>query len=170
MSIVFSPDEGIGGLPASVDLECPCPDPDDQYLLEVDNGSVFLVHRTCGKQPRGDYPDLVEMPSIPVTVTVEPYGNCDGSEWHGEYRCDCGVALIATVNDRTVVHDDVPYLIGRDYSDRDGAAWHITESRDRDGRPLVYLLPQGAGEDCPLGQVVEEYGPLNLIPKENPSR
>lgn len=84
------------------DSECRCADPDDQYLLEIDNGAVFLIHKTCGKQPSGDYTDLVEMGPIPVTVTAVPYGSCDGREWHGEYRCDCGIALVATVNRRFV--------------------------------------------------------------------
>lgn len=124
-------DEGY----AAGDDECSCPNPDDQYLLEIDNGAVFLAHRACGKQPRGDYMDLVEMARIPVTIKAHPYGNCDGSEWHGEYRCDCGIALAATVNGLAVVHDDVPYLVGRDYRDRDGAVWHITGDRDRQGGP-----------------------------------
>ncbi|MCL8016915.1 hypothetical protein [Streptomyces sp. AS02] len=83
---------------ALADSECSCSQPDDQYLLEIDNGSVFLIHKACGKQPRGDYTCLVEMPPVQVTVVAEPYGNCDGREWHGEYRCDCGIALVATVN------------------------------------------------------------------------
>ncbi|WP_331731857.1 phiSA1p31-related protein (plasmid) [Streptomyces sp. NBC_01005] len=155
-------DEGY----AAGDDECSCPNPDDQYLLEIDNGAVFLAHRACGKQPRGDYMDLVEMARIPVTIKVEPYGSCDGNEWHGEYRCDCGIALVVTVNGLAVVHDDVPYLVGRDYRDRDGAVWHITSDRDRQGRPLVFLLPQGAGEDCPLEEIVADFGPLELVMPE----
>ncbi|WP_331764781.1 phiSA1p31-related protein [Streptomyces sp. NBC_01238] len=151
---------------AAGDYDCQCPNPDDQYLLEIDNGSVFLVHRACGKQPRGDYLGLVEMGRIPVTIKAEPYGNCDGSEWHGEYRCDCGVALVATVNGLAVVHDNVPYLVGRDYRDRDGAVWRITSDRDRQERPLVFLLPQGAGEDCPLEEIVTDFGPLELVTPE----
>lgn len=80
------------------DFDCSCPDPDDQYLLEIDNGSVSLVHKACGKQPYDDYVDMVELPQIPVTVKALPYGNCDGREWHGEYRCDCGIALVASIN------------------------------------------------------------------------
>ena len=146
------------------DSECPCVEPDDQYLLEIDAGSVSLIHKACGKQPRGDYTDLVEMPQIPVTVKAEPYGNCDGGAWHGEYRCDCGILLFVAVNGRAVLHDDVPYLVGRDYADREGAVWRITDSVDAHGRPLVYLLPEGAGEDCPLGEIVADFGPLTLLP------
>jgi hypothetical protein len=148
------------------DAECPCTKPGDQYLLEIDNGSVFLVHQACGKQPRGDYLDLVEMARLPVTVKAEPYGNCDGGAWHGEYRCDCGIALVATVNDLAVVHDDVPYLVGRDYADREGALWRVTGDRDRHGRPLVYLLPKDAGEAVPLEEIVSDFGPLVLHPKD----
>lgn len=146
------------------DVECSCPNPDDQYLLELDNGAVFLTHRACGKQPAGDYTDLVEMLRIPVTVKAEPYGNCDGSEWHGEYRCDCGIALVATVNHRAVLHDDKPYLVDRDYTDREGGVWHITNQTDEHERPLVYLNPRGAGEDWPIGQIIDDFGPFTLVP------
>jgi hypothetical protein len=150
--------------PAAAAYECPCPNPDDQYLLEIDAGSVSLIHRACGKTPRGDYTDLLEMPQIPVTVKAEPYGNCDGGAWHGEFRCDCGVVLVVTVNGLAAVHDGVPYLVGRDYRDREGNVWHITDARDRHGRPVAYLLPQGAGEDCPLEEIVTDFGPLTLVP------
>jgi hypothetical protein len=144
--------------------ECSCLSPDDQYLLEVDNGSVFLIHQACGKQPAGDYTDLIEMPRMPVTVTAHPYGNCDGSEWHGEYRCDCGIALVATVNGLSVLHDDKPYLLGRDYADSDGDLWHVTDTVDASGRPLVFLLPEGSGADIPLAEAVTDFGPLTLTP------
>lgn len=95
------------------DAQCACLNPDDQYLLEIDNGAVFLVHKACGKQPAGDYTDLVEMRPIPVTLTAEPYGNCDGREWHGDYRCDCGVALVATINLRSVPGGQLPFTRNR---------------------------------------------------------
>jgi hypothetical protein len=153
------------------DLECPCKDPDDQYLLEMDGDSVSLIHKACGKPPRGDYTDLLQMPQIPVTVQAQPYGNCDGSEWHGEHRCDCGVSLFLTVNHRAVLHDDVPYLVGRDYADCEGAAWHITDQVNTQGQPIVYLLPEGAGVDVPLPEIVADFGPFTLITpaKENPT-
>lgn len=149
---------------ALADSECPCLNPDDQYLLAIDAGSVFLTHKACGKQPRGDYTDLVEMLQIPVTVKAEPYGNCDGGAWHGEYRCDCGSVLVATVNGLTVEYEGVPYLIGREYADCDGDLWRITDQRDAQGRPLVFLLPEGAGEDVPLEQIASDFGPLTLAP------
>jgi hypothetical protein len=152
--------------PHPSDSECPCPNPDDQYLMEIDAGSASLIHQACGKQARGDYTDLVEMPQIPVTVKAQPYGNCDGGAWHGEYRCDCGILLFVTVNGRTVVHDDVPYLVDRQYTDREGAVWHITELVDGQDRPLVFLLPEGAGEYVPLGEVVDDFGPLTLRPAD----
>lgn len=81
---------------ALADSECHCAEPDDQYELSVDEGGVHLTHKACGKQPAGDYLELVEMAPIPVTVKAEPYAGCDGSQWHGEYRCDCGVILLVT--------------------------------------------------------------------------
>lgn len=98
---------------ALADSECPCLKPDDQYLLEVDAGSVSLVHKACGKQARGDYLDLVEMAPVPVTVTAVPYGGCDGAEWHGEYRCDCGISLAVTVPPRTVPGGRLPFTRNR---------------------------------------------------------
>ncbi|MFE6126669.1 hypothetical protein ACFQ6Q_00130 [Streptomyces sp. NPDC056437] len=78
--------------PDDAEYGCPCPAPDDQYLLEIDEGSVLLTHKTCGKSPRGDWwQDCLSLMQSPVTLAVVPYGGCDGSEWHGEYRCDCGV-------------------------------------------------------------------------------
>jgi hypothetical protein len=72
------------------DTGCQCPPEDTQFLLEIDEGQAVLVHATCGKQPPaswGDWHDLVTMAPIPVTVGWER--ECDGSEWHGEHRCDC---------------------------------------------------------------------------------
>lgn len=145
------------------DFECQCKDPDDQYLMEIDGGGVDLTHKACGKRPRGDYTDLMEMLQIPVTVQAQPYGNCDGSEWHGEHRCDCGIFLFVTVNHRVVLHDDVPYLVGRDYADREGDVWHITDRLNAAGEPLVYLLPAGAGVDVALPEIVSDFGPLTLV-------
>ncbi|MET7713726.1 phiSA1p31-related protein [Streptomyces sp. NPDC005407] len=146
---------------------CGCAEPDDQYLLEIDEGSVHLTHQACGKPPRGDWwQDTLSLAQVPVTLTVEPYGNCDGTEWHGEHRCDCGVIAAADVTNLAVLHDDVPYLIGRDYTDRDGESWRITDQRDHNGHPLAYLNPKGAGEPVPLAQVVDEYGPLALVPRD----
>ena len=85
--------------------------------------------------------------------------------WHGDFRCDCGIILVATVNGRAVLHDGVPYLVGRDYADCDGDVWHITDRVDEDGHPLVYLLPEGTGADVPLGQIVGDFGPLTLCPE-----
>jgi hypothetical protein len=169
VTILFGPDEGLEWGPSDPDTtantECVCPNPDDQYVLEVDAGSVFLIHKACGKQPAGDYLDLLQVDRIPVTVTAYPYGNCDGSQWHGEHRCDCGVVLVATVNGLSVVHNDVPYLVGRDYADTDGALWRITDTVDRQDRPLVHLLPEGAGEYIPLEEAVDSFGPLALAPQ-----
>lgn len=145
--------------------ECPCPAPDDQYLLEIDEGGVLLTHKACGKTPRGDWwQESLSLMQVPVTLTHEPYGNCDGSRWHGEHQCDCGTIPCIDVNDRAVMHDGLPYLIGRDYTDRDGSVWRITDTRDRAGNPLVFLLPEGAGEDAPLGEVIADFGPLALTP------
>jgi hypothetical protein len=161
----ISDHEPFGQAPAD-DVECPCPEPDDQYLLEIEEGSLFLTHKACGKSPRGDWTDVFHLDQIPVTVQAHPYGNCDGSEWHGELRCDCGINLVATVNDRSVVHDNVPYLIGRAYTDRDGEQWQIGDDRNHAGQPLIRLLPIGSGEPAALAEIVAEEGPLTLAQKE----
>lgn len=147
------------------ECECPCPNPDDQYLLEIDEGSVLLTHKACGKAPLGDWwQDTLSLMQVPVTLTHEPYGNCDGSAWHGERRCDCGTVAVIEITDRAVMHYGQPYLIGRDYTDRDGSVWRITDTRNRAGNQLVFLLPEGAGEDAPLGEVIADFGPLTLTP------
>lgn len=149
------------------DIECSCENPDDQYLLEVDAGSVILVHKACGKQPCGDYLDLVELPPTAVTVTAEPYGNCDGQEWHGEHRCDCGIILAATVNDRAVVYDGRPYLIGRVYKGEDWDLWRVTEDVDAQGQPFIHLVTRegtSEGGPVPIGRVVSFWNRLTLQP------
>ncbi|MFF1574823.1 phiSA1p31-related protein [Leifsonia sp. NPDC058292] len=161
MTDLFAATEGPQDVAAD---ECPCPNPDDQYLMEIDEGGVTLTHKACGKQPRGDYLDLVCLPQTPVTVKAEPYGNCDGREWHGDHRCDCGIYLDVAVNHLAVMHNDQPYLIGRDYADRDGEVWRISDLRDAQDQPLVYLLPEGAGEPGPIAEIDEAYGPLTLQP------
>ncbi|GAA3153712.1 phiSA1p31-related protein [Streptomyces rectiviolaceus] len=161
MPDLFASTEGPVDLAAD---ECSCPTSDGQFLMEIDAGSVLLTHKACGKEPRGDYHDLLNLPQIPVTVTATPYRNCDGSEWHGEYRCDCGIYLYATVSHLAVLHDGQPYLIDRDYADRDGEVWRISDLRDAQGQPLVFLLPEGAGELGPLPEIADDYGPLTLQP------
>ncbi|MEU9703028.1 phiSA1p31-related protein [Streptomyces sp. NPDC047981] len=151
--------------PDATEYGCTCPTPDDQYLLEIDEGSVLLTHKACGKSPRGDWwQDSSSLMQVPVTITSVPYGACDGSEWHGEHRCDCGRVAVVEINDRAVMHSGKPYLIGRDYADREGALWRITDTHDRAGNPLVFLLPEGAGEPALLSEIAEDYGPLTLTP------
>jgi hypothetical protein len=156
--------------PHPSESECPCPNPDGQYLMDIDCGSVSLTHKACGKPPRGDWmTESLTMDPVPVTVKAVPYGNCDGSMWHGEHQCDCGSLAEVTINGLTVEHDGVLYLVGRDYADRDGSVWRITDQRDRDGRPLVFLLPEGAGEDAPLEEIADDFGPLSLhAPNRSP--
>lgn len=137
--------------------ECPCTDPDDQYLMEIDAGTVFLVHKACGKQPRSWLDDAFSLDRIPVTLHWH-----DGRPTHPEDDDNSYGWL--TVNDRCVMHDDVPYLIGRNYTDREGAVWRINDSVEIPDRPMVYLLPEGAGEDCPLAEIVADFGPLTLRP------
>jgi len=84
---------------------CQCPPGDNQYLLEIDEGQVVLVHAACGKQPSyawGDWHDLVSMGPIPVTVNWER--ECDGSPWHGFERCDCDSYVVI---EATRVPEDV---------------------------------------------------------------
>lgn len=76
---------------------CPCAKPDSAYQLEINEGQVSLVHATCGKPPPaswGDWEDLVYMNAIPVRLAWVP--ECDGSMWHGDQRCDCGVSVELT--------------------------------------------------------------------------
>ncbi|MCX4885930.1 phiSA1p31-related protein [Streptomyces sp. NBC_00847] len=146
----FAPDPTVG-------RECPCPDPDDQYLMEIDAGSVFLTHKACGKQPRSWLDDAFSLDRIPVTLHWH-----DGRPTHAED--DDSSYGVLTVNGRTVAYDDVPYLVDRQYADREGAVWHVTELVDGQDRPLVFLLPEGSGEYVPLGEVVDDFGPLTLRP------
>jgi hypothetical protein len=89
--------------PHPSEFECPCPNPDDQYLMDIDGGSVSLTHKACGKPPRGDWMmESLAMDPVPVTVKGVPYGNCDGSQWHGDRRCDCGELADVTINGLTV--------------------------------------------------------------------
>jgi hypothetical protein len=153
------------------DTECSCEKPDDQYLLDIDQGAVSLVHKACGKQMHGDYHDLVEAGPVPVTVKAVPYGGCDGQQWHGEYQCDCGIILATTVNDRAVVHDGRPYLIGRDYKDKDWDLWRITGNVDAQGQPLMHLVARDGtnrGGLVPIGRVASFWNRLILqpLPKE----
>ncbi|MDX3232915.1 hypothetical protein [Streptomyces sp. ME19-01-6] len=69
--------------------ECHCQPGDTQYLLAIEEGQAVLLHAACGKKPSalGEWRDLVDMNPIPVTVEWE--SECDGSEWHGDHRCDC---------------------------------------------------------------------------------
>lgn len=50
------------------DLECRCPNRDDQYLMEVDCGSVYFTHAACGKPPGLWADDALSMQSVPVTL------------------------------------------------------------------------------------------------------
>jgi hypothetical protein len=78
--------------------ECHCQPADDRYLLTIEEGVAVIVHRACGKQPpstRGDWQDLVVMDQ-PLPVTAKWVPECDGSEWHGDHRCDCGATVQLT--------------------------------------------------------------------------
>lgn len=62
------------------DFECRCPDPDDQYLMEVDCGSVDFRHAACGKRPGSWADDAFGMQ--PVAVTLRWHSSRD--RWTGE--------------------------------------------------------------------------------------
>lgn len=75
-----APDLDTGG--------CRCTESDGKCQLEIDAGSVIVTHLACGKQLQGDWwVDALQLDPIPVQVKVESH--CDGSEWHGDHRCDC---------------------------------------------------------------------------------
>lgn len=61
-------DELVGGEPAP-ELGCTCGAPDDQYVLELESGSVFLVHAACGKPAQHWTDDDYSLSPIPVTLT-----------------------------------------------------------------------------------------------------
>lgn len=93
-------DEPADDNPDYDDTGCQCP-PDGKFILEIEEGQAVLVHAACGKQPPatwGDWHDLVSMAPIPVTVGWERECGGNGSEWHGDHRCDCDayVAVEAT--------------------------------------------------------------------------
>ncbi|MEU7338667.1 hypothetical protein [Streptomyces sp. NPDC007074] len=103
--------EPVDDNPDYDDTGCQCPPGDNRYLLEIDEGQPSLVHTACGKQPShtwGDWQVAFSMEPIPVTVTWER--QCDGSEWHGDQRCDDDSWVQATASDRCVhsqaVHND----------------------------------------------------------------
>ncbi|MFB7359620.1 phiSA1p31-related protein [Streptomyces gardneri] len=140
---------------------CTCANPNGQYDLELDSSSVVIVHTACGRPPGEWASDALFMSRVPVTITWTTTIDTE----HGEID----LAGHAVVNDRAVFHDGAPYLIGRDYADCGGALWRITDAVDHDGRPLVFLLPEGAGEDAPLAEIATDFGPLVLTSKEGTS-
>jgi hypothetical protein len=78
--------------------ECGCTPADAQYLLTIEEGVAVIVHAACGKQPPstwGDWADLVVMDQ-PIPVTAEWVPDCDGFQWHGDNRCDCGATVQLT--------------------------------------------------------------------------
>lgn len=143
---------------APANRECPCADPDDQYLMQIDAGTVFLTHKACGKQPRSWLDDAFGTDEIPVTLRWHHDGPTAADDDDNSYG-------LLTINGRAVLHDDVAYLVDRQYVDREGAVWHITELLDWQNRPLVFLLPEGSGEYVPLAEVVADFGPLTLCPR-----
>ncbi|MFE0727907.1 hypothetical protein ACFW2X_06585 [Streptomyces antibioticus] len=74
--------------------ECPCPKPDDQYLLEVDAGQVFLTHRPCGKPPRNSEDFVENLQLNPTPVQIQPDHNC--TSWDCP-ATDCHVWLQVTI-------------------------------------------------------------------------
>lgn len=83
---------------------CRCPKPDDQYLLEIDAGSVFIKHAACGKQPRNsDMSESLQLDATPVQI--RPESNCTG--WH-ESSCDCDFWAQITIPGLTSQADTTP--------------------------------------------------------------
>ncbi|MFE7780334.1 hypothetical protein [Streptomyces nigrescens] len=72
------------------DDTCPCENPDDQYVMEIDEGRVALHHAACGKAPNwgGDWEELVF--SSPVTVRAAWESDCTGVHYSDyTFGCDC---------------------------------------------------------------------------------
>jgi len=95
VELIFKPCETEDSPDEPARDECPCPKPDDQYLLEIDAGSVFLTHAPCGKPPR-DSSEMVESLQLgPVQVQIRPESDCTG--FHYEHTCDCDFWAQATI-------------------------------------------------------------------------
>lgn len=60
--------------------DCQCIDPDDQYLMEVECGSVSFVHAACGKQPGPWADEAFGMEPVPVTL----HWHASTDYWTGE--------------------------------------------------------------------------------------
>lgn len=60
--------------------ECLCPTPDDQYLMEVDCGSVYFKHVACGRPPGSWADEAFSMQPVAVTL----HWTQDTDYWTGE--------------------------------------------------------------------------------------
>jgi hypothetical protein len=70
----------VDDVPIDAYLTCQCPNADDQYLMEVDAGSVGLKHAACGR-PVGDWAeDALSMQPVPVTL----HWHASTDYWTGE--------------------------------------------------------------------------------------
>lgn len=75
------------------DSGCTCENPSDQFLVSIEEGSIYLRHKDCGKPPPaswGDWNCLVEMPefqarvawtSHPCTCNFMVQLSCDCDSW-----------------------------------------------------------------------------------------
>ena len=67
---------------------CGCEKPDENYLLNIDCGTVELKHATCGKPPRWtDWPDISFSNTIAVAVKYGHHCDCN---LHEQFGNDCG--------------------------------------------------------------------------------
>jgi hypothetical protein len=86
--------------PSPYDHECRCLAPDDSsYTLEIDCGSVSVVHKACGKQFRSAWDEFLTMAPIPVAVTWrsdEPDYWTGGSDSWAEITITPGSEELAT--------------------------------------------------------------------------
>lgn len=81
MLINFEPSgEPLEDIPELDDLTCQCEKPDDQYLMEVDAGSVSFTHAPCGKPPGPWADDAFSMQPVAVTL----HWTSDRDYWTGE--------------------------------------------------------------------------------------
>lgn len=84
------------------DGTCPCENPDDQYVMDIEEGNVYLRHAACGKVPNwGDWNDLVCSGPVPVRAVWE--SNCTGSHRSGyTLSCDCDYWVQVTLPGESV--------------------------------------------------------------------
>lgn len=121
---------------------CPCVNPYDQYLMEIDCGTAVFIHAVCGKPPGPWFEDAFTM--RPVAVTLD-CSETDEGDAHG----------VITVNG---IAPDVQYLT-------DGLVHEIKRRLSSHGPDIPVAEPSVDGplSLCPCQVHLAPLGPDNLI-------